>query len=675
MKKIKLKKASQAAPSTNRKIRYDELLNEQQYKAAMHNNGPALVIAGAGTGKTRTITYRLARLIEDGVPPDSILLLTFTRKSANEIKERTERILDHRAKEVLAGTFHSFAAMMLRRFAKHLSYNSNFSIMDQSDAQDTLGFVRQEYMSQKGIDPKSKRYPKEKLIYSIHSAAINKAEPIDTIIKEEYPKLLELNSFINEVSKRYDLYKKKSNSMDYDDLLINLKTLLTTDNPGRDHILNRFKYVMVDEYQDTNRLQHEISLILAGRSKNLMVVGDDAQSIYSFRGAHFENILFFPQQFDSCSIFKIEENYRSTEEVLALSNKVLEPAPFGYKKELQGQYKGEKPRIISCGNEKQQSLFLVQDILEKREDGEKLEDMAVLIRNGFHSFDLELELGKAGITFQKFGGLRFNETAHVKDVLSILKVVSNTSDVISWRRFLMRHPGIGNKTASSTIELLQENNSSLKEALSGANAKLKPISELISTIEAYKSNPEKAIEAAIEYYMPLLEHNYKDHTKREKDLEQFISLASGYKTLDSMLSDMAVDPVVSSVKELAGDDKEEEILTLSTIHSAKGLEWKHVYLIWALEGKFPSGRTGESVDSIEEERRLFYVAVTRAKTDLTITYPVNIFDRMSGMVLSSPSRFLQEVDENIAEHYVIQTDDDEDDSDDFWGGEDFFLPN
>lgn len=675
MKKIKLKKLNPQASGSQgekvRKIDYAAVLNTDQLKAVMHNQGPALVIAGAGTGKTRTVTHRVARLIEDGVPAEAILLLTFTRKAAREMKDRAAALLDSRVDGISAGTFHSFASMILRRFGNELGYPSSFNVLDSKDAEDTIAYVRQLYMEAKGLDYKSRRFPKESFIYKIYSASINKKESIENLVFSENQAFLEFVPFIEEIISRYAVFKKNASVMDYDDLLVNLLKIIKAGGRASDYIEKRYLYVMVDEYQDTNRLQHEISLALAGKEKNpnLMVVGDEAQSIYSFRGAEYNNILFFPKQFAECAVYKIETNYRSTQQVLDFSNALMKAAEFGYDKELKGLSQGEHPFVISTGNERQQSRFVIQDILEKRENGESLNEMAVLFRSGFHSFDLEVELDKENIRFQKYGGLRFSETAHIKDILSYLKVAANPGDIIALRRLLLLQPGIGNATAKKVIESVSENGKTLESEWYG-HPNAEQLRKEILLIQKQFNNPDIAIDLAINNYRPILEKQYKDYKKREKDLEQFSNMVSGYKTIDAMLNDLAVDPPNSAVKELAGDDPEDEILTLSTIHSAKGLEWKHVYIIWALEGKFPSGRTGEDIDAIEEERRLFYVAATRAKEGLAVLHPVNIFDRVSGSVLSTPTRFLDSVSHEIAPRYVIEEEGDEDDT---WDDDDIIF--
>jgi len=657
MKRIKLKKVvTGIRPKSERKIRYEQVLNSEQLKAVMHDEGPALVIAGAGTGKTRTITHRVARLIEDGVLPESILLLTFTRKAANEMKERAMALLDGRVGKITAATFHSFASLVLRKHAGELGYNSNFGVLDAKDAEDTFGYVRQTYMREKGIDPRGKRYPKEAFIYRIYSAAINKRDTISNLILQENNRFLDSVSFIEDIITKYQDHKKQSNVMDYDDLLVNLHKIIKLGGKAWEMINKRYKYIMVDEYQDTNRLQHEIAMLLSGSSNNIMAVGDEAQSIYSFRGAEYDNILFFPEHFDKCELYKIQTNYRSTDQILALSNAVIQAATFGYRKNLEGISYGDKPRIISTADEKQQSRLIVQEILEMREDGEDLSDIAVLIRNGFHSFDLELEFDKADIRFQKYGGLRFSETAHIKDILAYLKVAVNPNDLVAWRRILLLQPGIGNVTASKVIQGIGDGRYTIKEDwfdIPKAEELRKQILMIIGSI----NEPEKAITLAIESYQPILENSHKDFKKRSKDLEQFVNIVAGYNNLGNMLSDLAVDPPTSTVSELAGEDREDEIVTISTIHSAKGLEWKHVYIIWVLEGKFPSGWVGEHIDSLEEERRLFYVAATRAKKTLTIIHPTNIFDRSTGYVLSTPSRFLDSVTEEIAPRYILEDED------------------
>jgi DNA helicase-2/ATP-dependent DNA helicase PcrA len=663
LKKIKLRKqkSSEPAKRIGYKIDYASQLNPAQYEAVMHNNGAALVIAGAGTGKTRTLTYRVARLIEDGVPPQSILLLTFTRKAASEMLRRASIMLDGRAEKVAGGTFHSFALRILYKYAKMIGYAENFNVLDQADAEDTINLLR----GAMNIKTKKKRFPQKKTLNKIFSLAANTRSDIEDIINEQYPLFVEQMETIEALYHKYMNYKKQYNLMDYDDMLLNLLELLKNHKAVLRETNDRFKYVMVDEYQDTNRLQHEIVLLLAGQKENIMAVGDDAQSIYSFRGADYQNILFFPESFSDCKIYKIEENYRSTQPVLDLSNRIIADAAFKYEKELfTRRTDGELPWLVSCGSERQQSEFIVQQALDLREEGMPMGEIAVLFRSGFHSFDLEISLEQANIPYQKFGGMKFIETAHIKDLIAYMKVLFNPRDAISLQRILLLLDGVGPGTARKVIDMADESNGRPDtRSLKRGRENIDELFGLIQDLRAEKISVGEKAEAFSEYYKPLLKNKYDDWQKRWKDIETFLSIAERYRSINSFLNDMAIDPPVESLAELTPEAKEEEYLTLSTIHSAKGLEWKCVFILNALEGRFPSARSAESIDTLEEERRLFYVAATRAKDRLFIAHPTNIYDRESGFVLSEPSRFIEGAGEDKIEKFVLVEDDEDEESD------------
>ncbi len=655
MKKLILKKRSDSPINQyGYKIAYSEELNVAQYEAVMHDQGAALVIAGAGTGKTRTLVYRLARLIEDRNPPESILLLTFTRKAASEMLRRASGILDGRCDDVSGGTFHSFALQTLRKYAEAINFRNNFSVLDSGDSEDVINILR----SNLKFDKTKRRFPTKSTIHKIISMSVNTREKIDKVIENDYPGYEDLAEEINLISIQYREYKAQHQLMDYDDLLVHLLNLMKSRPDIRKRLNDRYRYIMVDEYQDTNRLQHEIVLQLAGTKQNIMAVGDDAQSIYAFRGADYQNILFFPKSFDKCKIYKIEQNYRSTTPILDLSNEIIKSAAFKYEKELfSDKIEGDLPMIVAANDEREQSDFIAQQILEYREQGIELDEMAVLFRSSYHSFDLEISLSKSNIPYQKFGGLKFAETAHIKDLLAFFKVLYNPNDAISWTRLLLLHSGVGPATASKFVDLITSNEISLENDSSLSKIKVKQsilkLFKILSEEFYSKSSLSDKAMRFSKYYKPILIDKHDDWRKRWQDLETFISIAGTYKSLASFLNDMAIDPPTDKVDDIDPTDKEDELLTLSTIHSAKGLEWKVVFLIWALEGRFPSARSLSSIDSVEEERRLFYVACTRAKDTLCITYPMNIFDRETGSVLSQPSRFLQVIDNKFIDKYVI----------------------
>ncbi len=437
----------------NYKIDYKNILNPAQYEAVITTEGPVLVIAGAGTGKTQTLVYRVARLVESGVNPQSILLLTFTRKAAQEMLRRAAALIDSRCEKVSGGTFHSFANMILRKFAEKIGYPNNFTILDQSDAEDVINLIR----TNLGFDKQRKRFPKKQTLYDIISLAINKQTTIEHILSTQYPQFIEFLDDIKLLKDEYEKFKKKNALLDYDDLLLKLKELLEKDEDFRRYIHKNYKYIMVDEYQDTNKLQAEIVKLLGGTSRNIMVVGDDSQSIYSFRGANFKNIINFPQDFPDAKIITIEENYRSTQAILNFTNQIIASMIEKYPKRLYTRNEfGELPSIIAAQNTTLESKFVVDKILELREEGISLLDIAVLFRSGYISYDLEIELNKAGIPYKKFGGIKFIETAHIKDLISFLRILNNPIDKISWFRVLQLLSGIGPKKARTLTDEIED---------------------------------------------------------------------------------------------------------------------------------------------------------------------------------------------------------------------------
>lgn len=655
-KKFTLKKVSSEHLVQHKaySINYSAELNSEQHAAVMHAEGPCLVIAGAGTGKTRTLTFRVARLIEDGIHPASILLLTFTRKSASEMLRRASALLDGRCNDVVGGTFHSFAHSVLRRYAVLAGLTPSFSILDQSDAEDVVNLVRSDYLQA----DKKRRFPQKSTILSIHSASVNKQSSVAEVIKSEYPQYTDEIESIQTVIAAYGAYKYKHNLVDYDDLLLYLLELLRSHRNVREELNRRHLYVMVDEYQDTNLIQHSIVLHLGGPKRNILAVGDDAQGIYSFRGAHHRNILDFPKSFDDCSVITLEQNYRSTQEILRFTNEVISRSAERFDKKLHShRFGGDLPAILNTGNENTQSEFVASRIVELREEGIPLEDMAVLFRSGFHSYDLELELQRRNIPFRKFGGFKFIETSHVKDILAHLRVLSNPTDAVSWNRILLLIEGIGTKTAREIIDVITAGGGSKAFAMpsftSSKAAKAGPLFDLLGKLHKAKSTLQEIVAEIIEYYRPMMKRTYDDFKKREKDVDSLSQLVERYSSISQLLNEMAMDPPAESITDISPTDKEEEFLTLSTIHSAKGLEWRVVFVLWALEGRFPPARAMESTESVEEERRLMYVACTRAKDYLYLTYPVNIFDKETGMVLSMPSQFIAQIPDELADHYII----------------------
>ena len=632
-------------------IDYEEELNEAQREAAMFLEGPLLVVAGAGTGKTRTLVYRVARLIERGIDPQSILLMTFTRRAAEEMLQRASLLTDSRCERIAGGTFHSFGNMVLRQYGQLIGLAPGFTIMDRSDSEDVIQLLRADM----GLDKREKRFPRKQTIGEIQSLARNKQVPLPELVEREYSHLVEFLEELTVLAERYRLYKREKSLLDYDDLLTCLKDLLESHEDLRRRLSERFRFVMVDEYQDTNRLQSDIIRRLAFTHDNVMAVGDDAQSIYSFRGAHFRNIMDFPNQFPGTTIIPLEENYRSTQPILKLTNEIITRAAERYEKNLYSRKSdGETPLLVQAESEHTQSRFVCQRVLELREEGVPLWDMAVLFRSSFHSFDLEIELARHDVPFVKRGGFQFMETAHVKDVLAHLRVVSNPRDAVSWGRVLMLLEGVGPQMSRKLIDrILAEADPSecLKrtETRGRAAQAIKTLGQVLGECSE-RTRPADLAQYLMQYYLPILKRKHADdYPKRLRDLEHFQGLTERYQSLERLLSDMALDPPSASVDEAEPVDPDEGPLVLSTVHSAKGLEWHSVFIIWALEGRFPSYYNTNSLEELEEERRLLYVAATRAKENLFFAYPSRVYDRSLGMVFSQPSQFIDGISEDLLE--------------------------
>ncbi len=636
-------------------IDYRQELNEAQYQAAMAMEGPLLVIAGAGTGKTRTLVFRVARLVEIGVDPRSILLLTFTRRAAEEMLRRASLLMDNRCAKVSGGTFHSFANGILRQYGRKIDLSPAFTIMDRPDSEDVIQLLRTEM----GLNTKEKRFPRKQTVAEIYSMALNKQWTIPDLIERDYPHLYDSLEGLLQLYERYVEYKKGKALLDYDDLLIKLKDLLAEEKELRRRISDTYRFIMVDEYQDTNRLQAGIVRLLAEAHDNVMVVGDDAQSIYSFRGANFRNIMDFPKDFPGTKIISLEENYRSTQPILSLTNEIIRRAQERYEKNLftRKDY-GDTPLLIQAESEQMQSRFVCQKILEIREEGVPLWDIAVLFRSSFHSFDLEIELARHNIPFVKRGGFQFMESAHIKDLLAHLRILSNPQDAISWSRALLLLEGIGPQLSQKVIHWLLEGTHPT-ERLRSFETKgkvahgLKTLAQVLEACSEGHRPAEKA-QYLMQYYLPILKRRYPDdYPKRLKDMEHFQGMTERYRSLERLLSDMALEPPTDSVAGVLAVDPDEGPLVLSTIHSAKGLEWHSVFIIWALEGRFPSYYNMNSEEELEEERRLLYVAATRAKENLFVTYPIKIFDRGLRTVLSRPSQFIEGISEELLEPVTL----------------------
>lgn len=622
-------------------IDFESRLNPAQYEAVTTTEGPILVVAGAGSGKTRTLVHKVAYLVEKGLTPESILLLTFTRKASGEMLRRAAELVGDRCARVSGGTFHSLAHELLRQWAGRIGYPNNFGIMDRGDMEEILGQLRKS----NHLGTKNKRFPRRSTLATIISKAANKSKDVKPLMVEEYVHLLEFADDVDLLAREYGTFKQENALLDFDDLLVQLNLLLGGDEEAREAIAGKYKYIMVDEYQDTNLVQSQIIYHLARGHNNVMVVGDDAQSIYSFRGATFRNIMDFPQRFKGTKIVRLEENYRSRQPILDLTNNIISKAAEKYEKKLfTRRGEGPKPRLITTSTQEDQSLFVCQKIKAKLDEGIDLSQMAVLFRAARHSFHLELELARYNIDFVKYGGRRFLDSAHVKDLLSVLRCVANPSDGISLTRTLLLLEGIGPKGASQIIEWIGGKRENLIN-LDKYPAKGKIKKSLEGLITLFKDLGPKGtpmqlrINECWEFYEPLMEAKFDDFPSRIRDIEEFLTLSKGYTSLTRFLADMSLEP-----PNVSGTETGSGKLILSTVHSAKGLEWKVVFVIAATDGRFPPIYALDNPEALDEERRLMYVAATRAEDELYLLCPLESDFKGGGPALRpQPSMFLRDV--------------------------------
>jgi DNA helicase-2/ATP-dependent DNA helicase PcrA len=625
-------------------IDYNQALNQQQLQAVTSINGPHLVIAGAGSGKTRVLVYRTAYLVEQGTDPTNILLLTFTRRAANEMLERASAILDDRCRKVSGGTFHSFANLILRQYATRIELPVNFTILDEADT----GFVINRIRQDKGLHKLDKRFPRKDTISAIISKSINKNTDVAAVMYDEYPQFQQWIEEIEQIKQDYAVAKREMGALDFDDLLIALRNLLQTKEDVRTALSQHYRYIMVDEYQDTNRIQAEIIQLLACDHDNVMVVGDDSQSIYSFRGAHFKNIIHFPDVFPGTKVIKLEENYRSSQPILDLTNEIILSAREKFEKILFTRNEGGcRPVYRDMLNENAQSKYIICKIQELLQEGTTLGEIAVLFRSGWHSNDLEIELSSCGIPFVKYGGYKFLESAHVKDAVSYLRLVQNPSDQVSWIRVLTLMRGVGPKTALTIAKEASAGNAVMvTNKHVQKHASVKRLLEFLKTIDPAVQSPTEILDLALQFYYPFLMDQYDDYDKRANDLESLQKIVERYASLNDFLTDLTLDPPEKSRLEAQRHGKDKSSLVLSTIHSAKGLEWDTVFVIHLCEGFMPSYRSFDNTEALEEERRLFYVASTRAKRNLFLLRPQMVSSRALGGNNGTPftrvSRFLGE---------------------------------
>src|ERR1043166_948613 len=670
----------QRAPhATSISIDYAAELNEQQLAAVTASPGPLLVIAGAGSGKTRTLTFRVAYLLENGIDPRNILLLTFTNKPAREMLSRAANPLPIDASGLWGGTFHSVGNRILRRHGSALGYSSGFTIMDREDQKDLIDTV----VAGAGIDPKEIRFPKGDVLAEIFSFVVNTEKPLEELLAEKFPYFLPLLDKIRDVHERYEKKKKTTNSMDFDDLLEKTLSMFQQHERIAEVYRQQFQFILVDEYQDTNKIQADLVDLLARDHRNVMVVGDDAQSIYSWRGANFQNILEFPKRYPDAQVFKIEMNYRSVPEILEVANAAITANIQQFRKQLSPtrESKTLKPALVALRDGSEQAQFVAQRILQLRDENVDLNDIAVLYRAHYHAVELQLELSRRGIPYQITSGIRFFEQAHIKDVTSFIRFVANPRDEVAFNRMVKLLPGIGNRTAENlwqawagdSVVAGVDRGSEKASPSAGGNApgyserllamhvpakSKKMWTQLAHTLDeitpgGQPNPPSEMITSVVEaIYDDYAKVNFTNYELRREDLDQLAVFARQFKDVHEFLSQLAlisnVDAEASSVQ---GADK--EAVNLSTVHQAKGLEFHTVFVIWLTDGMFPSSPSPNTRDALEEERRLFYVAITRARDELYLTYPQMRLSGGYGDVFQRPSRFLQEIPNDLVEDWHV----------------------
>jgi DNA helicase-2/ATP-dependent DNA helicase PcrA len=636
-------------------------LNPDQARAASHGPGPLLIIAGAGTGKTRTLVYRVAHLLASGVAADRILLLTFTRRAAQEMLARVERLVGPDSGRVHGGTFHATGLRILRQHGPAAGLPATFSILDQSDAEDLMHFAR----GTLGLGARGQRFPKKETLHAIYSRHVNCELPVEEILHRDHPRFVDDAPDVLRLFAEYTSRKHERNLVDYDDLLVSWALLLEHAPAIADAVGGAYDHILVDEYQDTNRLQARILRGMCRAHRNITVVGDDAQSIYAFRGANFRNVLDFPSQFGGATLVALEQNYRSTQPVLDVTNTVIARAAERFTKSLWTRRTGgERPWLVTARDEQQQTRFVVDRILELHESGTPLAEIAVLFRAGYMSADLEIELASRKIPFEKWGGLKFLEAAHVKDVVAFLRVLENPRDEVSWYRLLMLMPGIGDATARSMLQALAEHawdpnafaHYAAPPKARDAQRRLAALLRMLRTTRRGHDDVGADITDIRVLYDDILVERYDHPEPRLADLDQLRLIASGYPSRESFLAALALEPPQNTQDLAGGGEREDDALVLSTVHSAKGKEWDAVFVIWAVDGWFPSSKSVEEEDELEEERRLMYVALTRARNHLAVTYPLHVYStrRSAEYSIDQLSRFFDPGVRDLMERVVVQ---------------------
>lgn len=625
-------------------------LNPEQRAVAEATDGPVLVVAGAGTGKTRALTYRAAHLMRSGIAPERLMLLTFTNRAAREMLKRVSRLVPESQGRIWAGTFHAIGARLLREHADRLGYGQNFGILDSQEARDLMDLTVSEAIT----DITKSRFPKAKVLLSMLSQATNTERRLDDVIVHDYPRFHRLIEPIDTVLTEYIAQKLSMNVMDYDDLLVNWRLLLDEHADLKAALGSRFTHLLVDEYQDTNRLQAAIVAGMSAAQQNVMVVGDDCQSIYAFRGADVSHFMAFCEQFAGARTFKLETNYRSTPQILAVANASIRHNPNQFEKTLKAvREDGELPAYVSLRDAQQQAAFVAQRVLELRDEDVPLSQQAVLYRAHYQAMELQLELQRRGIPFSIRSGLKFFEQSHVRDVLAHLKVLFNPLDRLAWTRVLKLQEGLGNKSATVIFHALAQRGDPWQALVEGvpipgltrrAQPGFKRVRDLLLALgqPTLLRDPGGMLEAVLDaFYETHLERTHDNAAQRIEDIRQMAHFASQFDDYQGFLNELALTetPVENLVK---GGESDEKLL-LSTVHQAKGLEWDAVFVLHLADGQFPLGRSLGSMADLEEERRLFYVACTRPRRLLTLCHPQWVMGRERYQVMQRPSRFLAEL--------------------------------
>lgn len=648
----------QSRTATGR-VNFSEDLNSEQLAVATAPGGPMLVIAGAGSGKTRALTYRLAWLVQNGVDPSRIMLVTFTNRAAREMLSRVEVLVKQGTKDIWGGTFHHIANRILRRHGKALGISPDFTILDREDSRDLIASC----VHEAGVDIKKRRFPRKNVLAAINSFTQNTLEPLETVLRRRYPMFIREEEEIQKVLVLYSTRKFERQLLDFDDMLSAWLRLLADHDEVRNILAEQFEHILVDEYQDTNAIQATIVDLLASRHRNLTVVGDDSQSIYSFRGASFENIISFKDRYPDATEYRLETNYRSIPEILDLANATIARNTRRLPKNLKPiRATGLKPAVVSAQDHFVQSCFIAEYILHLLDEGRSLMDIAVLYRSHWHSLEIQLELQRRNIPFQIRGGLRFFEQAHLKDILCYMRILQNPTDELAWFRLLKLLPRVGAALSRRVWQHISESNNPFESACRQETSAVLPASVqpfyndfagLIGRISQIDS-PAEIIDTVLkEFYGDYLVSHYDGADLRREDIRGLANFAAQYSSLEGFLADVTLAGDFSGETVVTGP-VEQEFVTLSTVHQAKGLEWPIVFIPWLSDGRFPTDLAINTPQELEEERRVFHVAVTRAKDEVYLIAPQLYRNRSRGLVMMKPSRFLTELESELTEPMELE---------------------